>query len=110
MPRREHERRADEHRDRQHAAEQVPDPRGDSLVVQFRFESVRSVAIAGDWNQWRPVPLRSLGANLWEGTLALKRGVYHFNLLVDGNDWVVPNGVAAVPDGLGGMVGVLLVP
>ena len=88
----------------------VPQPRGDSLVVRFRFDSVRAVSIAGDWNQWQPVPLRSLGASLWEGTLALKRGLYHFNLLVDGNDWVVPNGVAAVPDGLGGMVGVLLVP
>ncbi|PYO67767.1 MAG: hypothetical protein DMD69_08920 [Gemmatimonadetes bacterium] len=88
----------------------VPDPRGDSLVVRFRFESVRSVAIAGDWNQWQPMPLHSLGANLWEGALVLRRGLYHFNLLVDGNDWVVPNGVAAVPDGLGGMVGVLLVP
>jgi len=29
---------------------------------------------------------------------------------VDGADWVVPNGVAAVPDGLGGMVAVLVVP
>ena len=44
-----------------------------------------------------------------EGTIALKRGLYHFNLLVDGN-WVVPNGVATVPDGMGGMVAVLVVP
>ena len=88
----------------------VPQSRGDSLVVRFRFDSVRTVAIAGDWNQWQPTPLRSSGASLWEGMLALKRGLYHFNLLVDGTDWVVPNGVATVPDGLGGMVGVLLVP
>jgi len=79
----------------------VPQRRGDSLVVRFRFPGVRSVAIAGDWSQWQPVPLRSLGASLWEGTLALKRGLYHFNVLVDGTDWVVPNGVATVPDGLG---------
>jgi Glycogen recognition site of AMP-activated protein kinase len=88
----------------------IPEPNGDSLVVRFRFDNVRAVAIAGDWNQWQAAPLRPLGASLWEGTLALKRGVYHFNLLVDGTDWVVPNGVATVPDGLGGMVGVLLVP
>ena len=42
--------------------------------------------------------------------ITLGRGVYHFNLLVDGADWVVPNGVATVPDGLGGMVAVLIVP
>ena len=88
----------------------VPEPRGDSLVVRFRFDDARSVAIAGDWNQWAQVPLRSLGAGLWEGTLALRRGLYHFNVLVDGTDWVVPDGVATVPDGLGGMVAVLVVP
>ena len=54
--------------------------------------------------------LRSLGDQLWEGALRLTRGVYHFNLLVDGSDWVVPNGVATVSDGMGGMVAVLIVP
>ena len=88
----------------------VPASRGDSLVVRFHFGSARTVAIAGDWNQWRRLPLRSLGGDLWEGTLALRRGVYHFNVLLDGKTWVVPNGIAAVSDGLGGMVGVLLVP
>lgn len=88
----------------------VPEPRGDSLVVRFRMPDARSVAIAGDWNAWRPVPLRPLGDDVWEGTLVLRRGLYHFNLQVDGSDWVVPNGVATVPDGLGGMVAVLVVP
>ena len=88
----------------------VPERRGDSLVVQFRFPSARTVAIAGDWNAWQGRPLRQLGGDLWEGTLVLPRGLYHFNLLVDGRDWVVPRGVATVPDGLGGMVAVLVVP
>jgi len=88
----------------------VPEPRGDSLVVRFRMPDARSVAIAGDWNAWQPVQLRPLGDDVWEGTLVLRRGLYHFNLQVDGSDWVVPNGVATVPDGLGGMVAVLVVP
>ena len=88
----------------------VPEPRGDSLVVRFRMPDARSVAIAGDWNGWQPVRLRPLGDDVWEGTLVLRRGLYHFNLQVDGSDWVVPNGVATVPDGLGGMVAVLVVP
>jgi len=88
----------------------VPQPRGDSLVVQFRMPGARSVAIAGDWNAWQPARLRALGDDVWEGALVLRRGLYHFNLQVDGSDWVVPNGVAAVPDGLGGMVAVLIVP
>jgi len=88
----------------------VPEPRGDSLVVRFRMPDARSVAIAGDWNAWQPVRLRPLGDDVWEGTLVLPRGLYHFNLQVDGSDWVVPNGVATVPDGLGGMVALLVVP
>jgi hypothetical protein len=94
----------------------VPERRGDSLVVRFRMEGARAVAIAGDWNAWRPVALRrvrgsgSVGGDEWEGTLLLRRGLYHFNLQVDGREWVVPSGVATVPDGLGGMVAVLIVP
>jgi len=88
----------------------VPGVRGDSAVVRFRMAGARSVGIAGDWNSWEQVPLRPLGDDVWEGVLGLRRGLYHFNLLVDGSDWVVPNGVATVPDGLGGMVAVLIVP
>ncbi len=88
----------------------VPARRGDSVVVQFRFSGVRTLAIAGDWNAWQPHPLHPVSDEVWEGTLTLKSGLYHFNLQVDGRDWVVPKGVATVPDGLGGMVAVLMVP
>ncbi len=50
------------------------------------------------------------GEDLWEGAVRLTRGGYHFNLLVDGSDWVVPYGVGTVSDGMGGMVAVLIVP
>lgn len=87
----------------------VPEARGDSLVVRFRFPRAQAVAIAGDWDGWRTHPLRPIAGDLWEGTFVLPRGLYHFNLLVDGRNWVVPAGVATVSDGLGGMVAVLLV-
>ena len=88
----------------------VPERRGDSLVVRVRFDDARTVEIAGDWNAWRPAPLRSLGSGQWETALVLQPGLYHFNLLVDGAGWVVPNGVATIKDELGGLVGLLLVP
>ncbi|HEV2752050.1 MAG TPA: glycogen-binding domain-containing protein [Gemmatimonadales bacterium] len=87
-----------------------PEIRGDSQVVQFRMPRAKRVAMAGDWNAWQPLALRPLGDDVWEAALRLKRGVYHFNLVVDGSDWVVPNGVATVSDGMGGMVAVLIVP
>src|SRR2546426_615677 len=87
----------------------TPTARGDSLIVRFHLSGAKTVAIAGDWNAWKPKPLRSLGGDLWEGLLALRPGQYHFNLLVDGTEWVVPRGVATVSDGLGGVTGVLTV-
>jgi len=86
----------------------IPERRGDSVVVRFRMEGATSVVLGGDWNGWQPRALESLGG-LWTGALLLPPGTYHFNLLVDGKEWVVPSGVAIVTDRLGGMVGVLLV-
>jgi AMP-activated protein kinase-like protein len=73
------------------------------------MDGARSVAIAGDWDGWHPRALRSLGGDLWEGALGLSPGTYHFNLLVDGTEWVVPGGVAIVADRLGGMLALLTV-
>jgi hypothetical protein len=85
----------------------VAQRRGAELVVRFRMPAARSVAIAGNWNTWRPAPLRAAGDDIWETTLQLAPGVYYFNLVVDGNEWVVPGGVATVPDGMGGLMAVL---
>jgi hypothetical protein len=87
----------------------VAQRRGDSLVVRFRMPGATSVAIAGNWNAWTPSPLKAVGENLWEAALRIPPGTYYFSLLVDGKDWVVPGGVAVVPDGMGGMVAVLTV-
>jgi len=81
--------------------------RGDTLVVRFRMPQARAVSIAGNWNAWMPAPLRSVGDDVWEATLRLAAGVYYFNLVIDGEEWVVPGGVATVPDGMGGLMAVL---
>ncbi|HMG19252.1 MAG TPA: glycogen-binding domain-containing protein [Gemmatimonadales bacterium] len=85
----------------------VAEHRGDTVVVRFRMPAAKSVAIAGNWNAWTPAPLRGLGDDIWEAALQLAPGLYYFNLVVDGNEWVVPGGVAAVPDGMGGLIAVL---
>ncbi len=87
-----------------------PSRRGDSVVVRIRMEGARSVAIAGDWDNWQPHPMRTLGGDLWEDALVLPPGTYRFDLQVDNRDWVVPSGVAIESDRDGGMVALLAVP
>jgi len=82
---------------------------GDTVVVRFRMDGAGAVAIAGNWNAWRPDSLRALGDDIWEAALLLPPGTYYFNLVVDGTEWVVPGGVATIPDGMGGLLAVLTV-
>jgi AMP-activated protein kinase-like protein len=84
--------------------------RGDSAVVRFHMPGARSLAIAGDWTGWQPRPLVAVAAEIWEAALALPAGTYHFNLVVDGHEWVVPGGVATLTDGMGGLLAILIVP
>jgi len=86
-----------------------PERRGDSVAVRFRMPGARSLAIAGDWNDWQPVPLRSAGRDLWEGVLSVPPGTHRFTLLVDGTEWVVPGGVAVRELDTGGRVGIMVV-
>ena len=87
-----------------------PERRGDSTVVRFRMEGASSVAIAGNWDGWQTHALSAIGSDIWTGALALRPGTYRFNLLVDGKEWVVPNGVEIVTEDGGGLVALLLVP
>ena len=77
--------------------------------IGFEIEGATSIEIAGDWNSWTPEPLARDAAGQWVLPTALQAGVYRFNLRVDGERWVVPEGVPAVDDGFGGQVGLLIV-
>jgi hypothetical protein len=86
--------------------------RGQQAVVRVSVDGATTVAIAGEWTEWQPVPLRRLKPNgdEWEGTFTLGPGTYRFNLLVDGVRWTLPERVVSVSDELGGRVGLLMVP
>ncbi len=79
----------------------------DTIVVRFRMPAAKSVAIAGNWNAWTPDTMRALGDDIWEAALRLSPGTYYFNLVVDGQEWVVPGGVATISDGMGGLLAIL---
>lgn len=69
--------------------------------------SGRDVAIAGEWNDWTPVPLTRNAGGGWVAELVLPPGAHKFMLIVDGKN-VVPAGVPKLPDGFGGEVGLLV--
>ena len=81
--------------------------------IIFFSPEASSVALVGDFNEWgkREVNLaQSSDRGIWEFTMALKTGVYHYNLLVDGERWVAnPKSSTLVPDGFGGYNSVLVV-
>jgi len=65
--------------------------------------------IAGDFNQWQPVPMTREGTE-WTIRLPLPKGVYHYAFRNARGDWFVPASVAGRrDDGMGGLVAVLVV-
>ena len=68
-----------------------------------------TVSIAGDFNNWQPVPMLREGAE-WIVRLALMPGVYHYTFRSADGEWFVPPSAAGRrDDGLGGYVAVLVV-
>jgi hypothetical protein len=60
------------------------------------------VDIAGDWNQWQPASAMRAADGLWFADVRLAPGEYRYAFKVDGQRWVVPDGVTSVDDGFGG--------
>jgi len=77
--------------------------------IEFRVEGATRVEIAADWNGWQLTPLVRNGPGRWIVPVDLVPGVYRFNLLVDGERWIVPVEVAQIDDGFGDRVGLLII-
>ena len=77
--------------------------------IGFEVDGARQVEIAGDWNGWERVPLSQDATGRWIVPVGLAPGAYRFNLRVDGERWIVPEGVPQIDDGYGGRVGLLLI-
>lgn len=65
-----------------------------SVVFKFNSKDAETIHIAGDFNNWNisSHPLFELGNNVFNTTIYLKPGTYHYKFIVNGTDWVVdPN-------------------
>ena len=80
------------------------------VKVSIAVPDAKAVAIAGEWNAWKPASLARDGAGRWSAELALLPGVYRFALLVNGDRWTVPDDITAVPDDFGGKAALLVIP
>ncbi len=103
------------------ARRERPVPRRVTAPIVYTAETVRErgialsvpdaerVEIAGDFNGWTLEPLEQDSSGRWVLPTRLEPGVYRFNLRVDGERWIVPEGVPEVDDGFGDRVGLLII-
>ena len=82
------------------------------VEITLAYPGASSVALMGDFNGWDPkgLPMRRVLGGGWQVTLKVPRGIYHYNLLVDGANIVPdPSGTPQVDDGFGGKSSVMVV-
>jgi len=81
--------------------------------VRFLYpdSAADSVAVAGDFSQWEPVPLspRTVdGKTVWTGLVPVARGEHEYQFLINGNRWVTdPLAPVTRSDGFGAKNAVL---
>ncbi|MCS7089141.1 MAG: glycogen-binding domain-containing protein [Verrucomicrobiota bacterium] len=65
-------------------------PTGQGIPQTFRFTAPEAVSVllVGDFTHWQrsPIPMRRGAGGVWEVTVALAPGIYHYRFLVDG-EW-----------------------
>ncbi len=85
-----------------------------TVYVQFLFEApgARSVAVAGDFNEWegRHTLEDPDGDGVWTGRVPLQPGMHQYMFVIDGADWITdPNALHYADDGFGGRNAVVAV-
>jgi len=70
--------------------------------LSIRAPEATRVELAGDWNDWRPVPAQHAANGVWYADVALAPGEYRYAFRVDGGAWRVPDGAVTSDDGFGG--------
>jgi len=87
-----------------------PPLEGPRVQVQLELADVaaRSVAVAGDFNDWDAVKMERGGDGVWRIRLSLEPGRYRYAFVVDNERWMAdPNAPTIVDSGYGGANAVL---
>jgi hypothetical protein len=77
--------------------------------IRVRCPGVTRVEISGDFTDWAPVALTSVGDGRWETTLSILPGLHQVQIRFDGGEWQVPPGLPSTQREFAGAAGVLLI-
>jgi 1,4-alpha-glucan branching enzyme len=97
----------------QTAATTASNQRSQTVWTRFVYmaDDADSVAVAGDFSQWRPIPLSPHtvnGKTVWTGLVPVSRGEREYQFVVDGEKWVTdPLAPVKEDDGFGAKNAVL---
>ena len=79
------------------------EPYQDPLTIQRVLNQAKTVAIAGDFNQWNLQPLKPSQDGMYAVELSLPQGSYAYSFVVDGKQWIPdPSAEKKIEDGFGG--------
>lgn len=79
--------------------------------ITVRVGGVETVEVMGDFSEWSPLLMIRRGRDMWDITLPpMPAGAHQITIRIDNGPWVAPPGLPAMKDGLGGEVGVVVVP
>src|SRR5439155_13495028 len=70
--------------------------------LALRADDASRVEVAGDFDDWKPVPAQRADNGVWFVDLRIPPGHYRYAFRVNGQRWTVPEGSAAVKDEFGG--------
>lgn len=80
----------------------VHPPASGKTRLSIRAHDARRVELAGDFNKWQTIAATRAENGVWYVDLDLLPGEYRYAFRIDGKEWRVPEGVAAVDDEFGG--------
>ena len=75
---------------------------GREVVVHAR--DARGVELAGDFTDWKPVPLQPWGGDGWRALFYITPGLHRLAIRIDGGAWQAPPGTRPVTSEFGGEV------
>lgn len=66
----------------------APPPGGTFLRFEVSQPGAEKVAVAGDFNDWTPVPMNRLGRGRWRLDVPAQPGKHPYKFVVDGKVWI----------------------